>query len=199
MDMNKIKSRALAEQVSNSTKLRNKKPLSVSDSVKLQRKASALIKEFRAKWDNDRAGFGATLLGNFRNLAEYLKLVASKLLTGEIELNSVDFDGIMNLFEFWNFAVFEPLADNLTYDEEEAWREIMDSLREGWRIFFGACRVRRPDDLSEILDGERTAIACTDFVELFFLGEIETELSDEYLACGQLLKKTLADMKARAK
>lgn len=199
--MNKLKSRALAERLAESSKHRpKKKPFSVSESVKILRKISAVVKESRAKWDNDRAGYGATLLGNFRNLAEYLKLVASKLLTGEIELNSVDFDGIMNLFEFWNFAVFEPLADNLTYDEEEAWREIMDSLREGWRLFFGVCRVRLPlEENPDVLGGEETAIACTNFVELFFLGEIETELSDEYLSYGQLLKKTLADMKARAK
>lgn len=197
--MNKLKKRAFAEQVAESSKQRkNKKPLSVSESVKLLRVLSSCVKEFRAKWADDRAGYGAALLGNFNSLAEYLKLVANKLLAGEIGLDAVDFDGLMRLFELWNFAVFEPLADNLTYDEEEAWRGIMEALREGWRIFFGACRVRRPEDSIEILDGEETAIACTNFVELFFLGEIEPELSDEYLSCGQLLKKTLADMKARA-
>lgn len=199
--MNKIKSRAFAEQLAESSKqCSQKKPLSVSDSVKLLRKISAFVQKSRAKWANDRAGFGAALLGRYRNLAEYLKLVSDKLIVGEIELNAVDYDGLMNLFEFWNFAVFEPLADNLTYDEEDAWREIMEELRTGWRLFFGACRLRLPlEEYPDVMGVEETAIECTNFVELFFLGEVETELSDEYLGYGQLLKKALQDMKARAK
>lgn len=156
------------------------KPFSVSKALKFNRVAVQIVREFREKLAADRPGYGEALLSSYEGVAAALKELADYLLSGGGAIDPKTFDDLAWRFSIWHFAQFEPLADNLTYDEEDRLRAAMNSMREGWRLFCGVLRMRLKDSADAILLGESAALDCTDFIEDFFLGEIETELSDDY-------------------
>lgn len=175
------KTRELAEGAAAKARQMSTVPgIGTVETLRALRAMGSLIRERRAELLKDRAAYGRALVENFSSLGEVLEDAANFLLTEDGAIPPELVSEFGTLFEFWNFATFQPLADNLTYDEEEAFRAAMDKVREGWRLFLDACRMKFPDKIDELAQGEELTIECVDFVEDFFLGEIETELTDEY-------------------
>ena len=196
--MRMIKSRKTAESV---TLLTRKDPngqgMGTVENLRVLRAMGKLVRERRAELAKDRAGFASSLIRNFTSLGDVLTDASNFMLTenGSVLPELVTEFG--DLFAIWNFAIFQPLADNLTYDEEDGLRTAMRKVREGWRLFLGVCRLKFPDITDELMQGEELAIDCTDFVEDFFLGEIETELTDDYNAKSASLDLFLENLKGR--
>lgn len=194
--MRVVKEREFAEGVA--LKARQKSNVSgvgTVESLRMLRAMGNFIRKRRAELSKDRAAYGRYLVENFSNLGDVLSGASDFILKENGTIPSDLVKDFGTLFEFWNFAIFQPLADNLTYDEEEGFRTAMGKVREGWRLFLGVCRLKFPDKIDELTRGETLAIACTDFVEDFFLGEIETELSDEYNVKSILLHTFLDKLK----
>lgn len=181
--MRVVKERELAERTA--LKARQKSNVSgigTVESLRMLRAMGNFVRERREELSKDRAAYGRILVENFSNLGDVLSGASNFMLAEDGTIPSDLVTDFGTLFDIWNFAIFQPLADNLTYDEEESFRTAMEKVRDGWRLFLGTCRMKFPDRIDELTRGEEHAIACTDFVEDFFLGEIETELSDEYNA-----------------
>ena len=165
------------------------------ESLRVFRAVRKMIRERRAEIAKDRAGFGRLLIGDFARLGDVLADAANFMLMQNGTVRPELVEDFRSLFSFWNFAIFQPLADDLTYDEEEQFRAAMGKVREGWRLFLGVCRLKFPGKEEELSRGEELAIACTDFVEDFFLGEIETELTDEYNVMSASLARFIEQLK----
>lgn len=136
------------------------------------------IAEKRAELSQDRARYGATLLKTWEANLKAIETAAEEILLKKPF--SMTRDRLNNIYLMFTIAVFSPLADNLTYDEEDAIRTLSEKLCEAWRKFFGAIRLHNPSLMNETVDAETAAVAMQDFLEDLFLGEVETELSLEF-------------------
>lgn len=170
-----------------------------SRNLKIIRALFTVLRKKREEAAKDRAGYGASLLSTYDTLADQINELSDFILAVNGKIDPKTFDDISQQFELFTFAFYEPLADNLTYDEEERLRWIMDKLRESMKRLFGAFRVRRLCDYDESLAYERIAIECADFVEDFYLGEVETELSDDFIVARDDFEKLLKSVGERYK
>lgn len=147
------------------------------------------IQEKRALFAQNRAGYGASLLKTWQTNAEKIDFAAEEIISRKPI--SVPKYSLLNIYLFHLIAIFSPLADNLTYEEEDMLREISERLRGAWKKFFGALRLVDANAVEDSINAEIAALQMQDFLENMFLGEVETELSDEYNVASAFLFKTL--------
>lgn len=142
------------------------------------------IRQMREKLNTSRENFGASLLGTFIEQGATVDTAAESLIRFNLiavpdhEIRNAS--DLLNFYSFHTIAVFTPLADNLTYDEEEALSSISAQVRDSWRKFFGAVRLRRGELFDSSLKAEEAMMALQDFMDDFYLGEIESELDEKY-------------------
>lgn len=141
-----------------------------------------LILQYRQKFAADREKYGRSLLATYLKQSEILDSAAERILSeGVFEFGKM-YLGFLNLYDFITIAIYAPLADNLTYDEEDALRELSTKVQASWKKLMGAISLRRANLTAYSMTVLQFALEAQDILDDLYLGEIVTELPPRYHA-----------------
>ena len=143
-----------------------------------------------AEMARDRPDYVARFFETWQAAADSIQGSAEKMLA-EHSFVPINPDLGLNPYGIAVLTIFARLMDNLSYEEEEALRDMIVRLNGAWGMYFSVIRLRWPK-LSALIDrAEEIREALQLEVQRLFFGEVVPALGARWLVAHDGLEKAL--------
>ena len=156
------------------------------------------VMNYFAERAKDRPNFGRSFLALWQNAIDCVRDCAEKMLT-EPEFVSVPEEPGLSPYSLIALSGFSALMDNLTYEEEEALRDLLTRLDGAWGMYFSVMRMRWPK-LAPSIDRAAEIRECLQLeVQRLFFGEIVPSLTARWVIAYDGLAKSMTIFARKAR
>ena len=138
----------------------------------------------------DRPNYFARFVVTWQAAQDDIRACSERMLANP-EFAPVDPNLGLNPYGIFFLMYFARLMDNLSYDEEEALREIFTRMDGAWGMYFSVIRMRWPQ-ISPLIDrAEEIREALQLEVQRLFFGEVVPALTTRWIVAYEGLEKAL--------
>ena len=148
------------------------------------------LAEYVADMAKDRPNYVARFFATWQAAVDGVRGSAERMLA-EPSFVSVDPEPGRYPYSILFLSVFARLMDNLSYEEEEALRDVFVRMDGAWGMYFSVIRMRWPKLTALVDRAEEIREALQLEVQRLFFGEVVPALTPRWVVASEGLEKAL--------